>query len=321
MIWQRSWVYRLWVVAGLLAVVAVVLYVGLNTQPGDPPPYGVIGVAVGVYLLGILGMQAVDLVRHKPDEEQPLPAGQLPATQEQLMAALTLPGADSARSAAGAAASRRFSIGLFGPTALVAILLPLGGWLYISGTVTGVWQPFGPTGVGIPVAALPGLAVVLLLVVALPFNMRKGRRISDDYLSGLGLRITQTPSIILLPRIGTDGVGAHTVGPTTLEGQRNGRPVVVDTYAGNTAVLVAQPVDDFEVGTHDGRLVVAAGPAWVGEVLAGVPADPRWHKVRVHGSAQGVTANRRGSALDSAWMLDLWLAELLAGAQRGQPGG
>lgn len=230
------------------------------------------------------------------------------------MAALTLPGADSARSAAGAAASRRFSIGLFGPTALVAILLPLGGWLYISGTVTGVWQPFGPTGVGIPVAALPGLVVVLLLVGALPFNMRKGRRISDDYLSGLGLRITQTPSIILLPRIGTDGVGAHTVGPTTFEGDRYGRHVIVDAYAGSTAVLVASPVPPLTLEGKGGQLHVNEGPGWLQSAIAGIPADDRWARMRVSGSASGLQVDRKGSAVDSDWMLDLWLAERILAA-------
>ncbi len=301
----------MWVVGGLLAVVGVVVYVGLNYKPGDDPPYALIGAAVGIYLLGILGMQAVDLVRRKPQEAEPVPAGHLPQTPEQLMAALTLPGTDAARARAGAQGSRRFSIGLFVPTALVAILLPLGGYLYVSGTVTQVWQPLGETGPGIPVAALPGLAVVVLLLVALPRNMRRARSLADDYNSGLGLAISRTPSIILLPRIGTDGIGAHTIGPTTFEGDRYGRHVVVDAYAGSTAVLVQRPTDTFEILGKDGRLQAEQAPAWVQDRLAGVPQDPRWHKVRVRGSAQGVLAERRGSALDSDWMLDLWLAERL----------
>ena len=58
----------MWVVGGLLAVVGVVVYVGLTYKPGDQPPYALIGGAVGIYLLGILGMQAVDLVRRKPQD-------------------------------------------------------------------------------------------------------------------------------------------------------------------------------------------------------------------------------------------------------------
>lgn len=316
---QRSCLYRLWVVGGLLAVVGIVLYVGLTTKPGDPPPYALIGSAVGIYLVGIVVMQGVDLVRRKPVAAEPVRAGTLPVTPEQLMAALTLAGADSARSRAGAQGSRRFSIALFIPTALIAILLPLGGYLYVSGAVPGVWQPLGETGPGIPVAALPGLAMVLVLLLLLPMNMRKARSLADDVNSGLGLAISRTPSIILLPRIGTDGIGAHTVGPTTFEGDRYGRHVVVETYAGTTAVLVERPTDVFEVVGKDGRLLVQSGPGWVQDRLAAVPADPRWKKVRVRGGADGIRADRKGSAVDSDWMLDLWLAESLAAARGGQP--
>ena len=62
----KSWIYRLWVFGGLFAVAGVVLYVGLNTKPGDPPPYGVIGGAVGIYLVGLLALQALGLFLSKP---------------------------------------------------------------------------------------------------------------------------------------------------------------------------------------------------------------------------------------------------------------
>lgn len=311
MIWQRSWFYRLWVIGGLLAVAGVVLYVGLTTEPGDSPPYVLFGVSIGVYLLGILVMQGIDLGR-RPEPAGEVPAGEVPRTPEQLLAALTLPGADGARSRAGAEGSRRFSIGLFIPTALVAVLLPLGGYLYVTGTVSGVWQPLGETGPGIPVAALPGLVVVLVLLAMLPTNLRKARGLSDDYFSGTGLAISRTPSVILLPRIGTDGVGAHTVGPTTFEGQRYGRHVVVQAYAGSTAVLVAAPTPAFEAVGEDKRLRLISGPAHVQAVLDAIAEDPRWKRVRISGDQDGVRVNRRGSAVDSDWMLDLWLAEQVA---------
>lgn len=300
MIWQRSCLYRFWVVGGLLAVVAVVLYVGVNTQPGDKPPFVLLGGAVGVYLFGVIVLQAVDLGR-KPSSA-PVAAGELPRTQEQLIEAIRLPG----EGPADPGASRRFNIALFIPTALIAILLPLGGYLYISGQVTGVWQPFGESGIGIPVAALPGLALVLVLVLMLPFTMKRGRQISDDYFAGTGLRGTATPTVILVPRVGTDGVGVSTVGPSTMEGQRYGRHVVVDMYAGRTAVLVAAPVDDFEISGGQ-----VSGPDWVQRAWAALPGDRRLAKVTIIGGAQGVNAKRRGAAVDGDWMLDLWLIEYL----------
>lgn len=299
----------------------VVLRVGLSTQPGDEPPYAILGGAVGIYLLGIIVMQAAALARTDPDPVAgPTPAGRLSDSPEALRASLVLPGTDAARAAAGARAAHRQSIGLFVPTALIAILLPLGGYLYISGTVPGVWQPFGESGIGIPVAALPGLALVLVLFLMLPFNMKRARLAADDINAPLGLAITATPRSILLPRIGTDGIGHHVVGPTTMEGVRYGRPVVVDAYVGSTAVLVGAPTEPFRLRADAGRLRAEGPvPGWLADALSGVPADPRWHKVQVLGGADGIRADRRGSALDSDWMLDLWLAEYLAAARGGQP--
>ncbi len=322
MIWKRSLLYRLWVVGGLAAIVFIVVRIGLTTQPGDDPPYVVFGVAIGVYLLGIIIMQGVSLARTDPTPAvTPTPAGELPKTPEGMQAMLALPGADGQRAQQGAQRAHRQSIGLFIPTALIAILLPLGGYLYISGTVTGVWQPFGETGPGIPVAALPGLAMVLVMALLLPLNMKRAREAADDYNSALGLRITATPRSILLPRIGTDGIGHHIVGPTTMEGVRHGRPVVVDAYSGSTAVLVATPTEPFRLTAKDGR-VQTDGPAppWVLQALGRVPSDARWHKVRVEGGPSGIRADRKGSALDSDWMLDLWLAETLADADTGRTG-
>ncbi len=316
MIWKRSKFYRLWVVGGLALIVFIVVRVGINTKPGDEPPYLTFGIAIGVYLLGIIVMQAVSLGRTDPTPEVPVTGdGLLPTTTEGMQAMLTLPGADGQRSKAGAERAHRQSIGLFIPTALMAILLPLGGWLYISGTVTEVWQPFGETGIGIPIAALPGLAMVVVMALMLPFNMKRGREAVDDINSGLGLKISALPQSILLPRIGTDGIGHHIVGPTTMEGTRYGRHVVVDAYSGSTAVLVGVATQPFELKGADGA-VQADGqvPGWVSGVLAQVPSDPRWHKVKVVGGPQGIRADRKGSALDSDWMLDLWLAERLADA-------
>jgi len=318
-IWKESLLYRLWVVGGLVAIVFLVVRVGISTKPGDDPPYLLFGAAVGIYLMGILLMQGIALLRTNPTPEvEATPAGELPQTPQGMQAALTLPGADGERARSGAKRAHKQSIGLFIPTALIAILLPLGGYLYISGTVTGVWQPFGETGIGIPIAALPGLAMVLVMALMLPFNMRRAREATDDYNSGLGLRISATPKSILLPRIGTDGIGHHVVGPTVMEGERYGRHVVMEAYSGSTAVLVQAPTEPFRLTGSGGR-VSADGPVpgWVNQALTRVPSDSRWHKVTIEGGPAGIRADRKGSALDSDWLVDLWLAEVLADAKSG----
>ena len=58
-------------------------------------------------------------------------------------------------------------------------------------------------------------------------------------------------------------------------------------------------------------------PGWVNQALTRVPSDSRWHKVTIEGGPAGIRADRKGSALDSDWLVDLWLAEVLADAKSG----
>lgn len=319
----KSWIYRLWVIGGLLAVVGVVLYVGLNTKPGDPPPYGVIGGAVGIYLVGLILLQALGLVLARPDQGgAPLHAGAItadpsraPATPEELAELLAVHQADGTGSRKRAERDAyRFAWAQWLPIAAIAILLPLAGFLWITGAVPQVWQPFGPTGIGIPVAAIPGLIIVLVLFLLLPWTMRRAKKISDDYHAPLGLRISRTPGIILLPRVGTDGIGAHTVGPTTFSGSRHGREVVVDAYAGRSAVLVTQPGPVYRLDGRNDRLQPQGGPVPPAhaELIATLAADDRFNAIRVESGPAGIRVDRRGASVNQDWLFDIWLAERLA---------
>lgn len=317
----KSWIYRLWVFGGLFAVAGVVLYVGLNTKPGDPPPYGVIGGAVGIYLVGLLALQALGLFLAKPGEDDggvavaPPDPTRAPATPEGLAdeLALSASGGRSQRRRAEAD-SYRFAWGQWLPMAAAALLLPLAGFLWVTGAVPQVWQPFGPMGMGIPVAALPGLAIVFILFLLLPWTMRRAKKIADDYHAPLGLSISRSPTVILLPRVGTDGVGAHTVGPTTFTGRRHGRDVIVDAYAGSSAVLVAQPGPDYRLDGKRGRLHPdgTTVPPAVAELISALVTDDRVNAIRVESGPAGIRVDRRGASVHQGWLFDIWLAERLA---------
>lgn len=67
----KSWIYRLWAFGGLAVVVAVVLFVGVNHRPGQPPPYATFGVVIGVWLAGVLILQAVGIARSRPTTTAP----------------------------------------------------------------------------------------------------------------------------------------------------------------------------------------------------------------------------------------------------------
>lgn len=317
----KSWIYRLWAFGGLAVVVAVVLFVGVNHRPGQPPPYATFGVVIGVWLAGVLILQAVGIARSRPTTTAPttpvaVDPSHPPQTPTDLLAALALPDAAGRwgrRQATAAADAHRFAWAQWLPIAAVAILLPLAGFLWVTGTVVSIWQPLGRTGPRIPVAALPGLVVVVILVALLPRTLRRAKRISDDFHAPLGLQVTRTGQSVLLPRVGTDGVGHNLVGPTTFSGVRHGHRVIVDAYSGRTAVLVTAPGPAYRLRGRADRLQVVgdAVPTAVTAYLARLAPDRRWGGVTVTSGPGGVRIDRRGSALDQDWLLDLWLAERL----------
>lgn len=319
----KGWLYRLWAFGGLVVVAAVVLYVGLNTKPRDAPPYATIGAAVGIYLVGLVVLQAIGISRGRPDDESEtapsLDPYRAPVSPQDLSAVLALPdgGSASRRHRKAQSDAYRFAWAQWIPMAAAAILLPLAGFLWVTGAVPGVWQPFGPAGIGIPVAALPGLAIVAVLFLLLPWTMRRARQISDDHHAPLGLSIAGTPDVILLPRVGTGGIGAHTVGPTTFAGQRYGRDVVVDAYAGSSAVLVRSAGPAYELSGRKDRLIATTTgpPAPVTDYLNALTPDPRLNRITVTSGPAGIRVDRSGSSLDQGWLFDLWLAERLAELQ------
>lgn len=320
----RSWVYRIWVFGGLAVVVGVVLYVGLTSKPGDPPPYPTIGVAIGTYLVGLIVLQAIGIARGRPragtaSAAPPLPSDSPPLDEDALQEALALPDEDGSRSSRrgrAAADAYAFTWAQWLPMAAVALLLPLAGFLWVTGAVPQVWQPLGPTGPGIPIAAIPGLVIVVALFLLLPRTMRRARQISDDYNAPLGLTVARTPDVILLPRVGTGGVGAHAVGPTTFTGRRHGRDVVVDTYAGSSAVLVECDTAPFHLKGARGGLTVAGG--LLPDTMTGFLTtlhDDRLNRIEVRADDAGIRIDRRGASIKRGWLFDLWLAEQLADRQ------
>lgn len=300
---KRSALYRLWSIGGLLALVAFVAYTAVILKPGEPTPVPRFIVAVGIYFAGLIVL-GFFTASSNPDADAAA-EGEIPQTMEQTLATLRLPDAR----AGGGERVRRFNLLAFIPIALIVVLVPVSAYLYVTGRVEGVWEPFGPTGIGIPVAFMPLLAVILVAFVATPFVVARGKKVSNDYLSGVGLKITSLPTVIVVPRVGVDGLAAQTVGSTRFEGSRYGRLVGVEAATTRTTVVVVSACEPFEIVGEGGRLIVEQGPDWVRSAVAHIGDDRRWHKIWVQGSIAGVQVDRRGSGADGEWLLDLWLAE------------
>jgi hypothetical protein len=204
--------------------------------------------------------------------------------------------------------------------AILCLLILVGVGLYYAG-VGGVLRPFGETGPGFPVALLPVFAMIVYLVARIPFSMAAARGSSDAYLEPLGLAVTQLPDIGVKPRYGGGGMQTDVSGPTVMAGTRHGAPVEISIEARESETRVGAETPTFSVKGDDERLTVDRdAPDGVRAMVAAMGTDRRWKRVEVSGGADGVIVKRRFRGSQHTqwlWMADLWLAERLAAAARG----
>jgi hypothetical protein len=205
--------------------------------------------------------------------------------------------------------------------AILCLLILVGMGLYYAG-VGGVLRPFGETGPGFPVALLPVFAMIVYLVARIPFNIAAARESGDAYLEPLGLAIARIPDVGVKPRYGGSGMQTDVSGPTVMAGTRNGAPVEISIAARESEIRVGAETPRFSVKGDDERLTVDGdAPDGVRAMVAGMDRDRRWKRVEVSAGVDGVVVKRRFRGSQHTqwlWMADLWLAERLAAAARGE---
>lgn len=128
-IWHDSWAYRIWVVGGLIAIVAFAV-IGGSADPSNQDFIFYLIPVIAVYVAGIFILQWRGVQR----DTRANPSGYGPA--------------------AGIA---RWNI-VFG--ALLCIAIFAGVFLFYA-DVGGVLYPFGDTGPGLPVALIPAFALIV----------------------------------------------------------------------------------------------------------------------------------------------------------------
>jgi hypothetical protein len=144
--------------------------------------------------------------------------------------------------------------------------------------------------------------------------------VSDRAMAPLGLRVTERYSVTLAPRTPNPGWQTMTTGAMELQGERYGRQVTIRTVATGgirvpTSVRVTTAAAArFELTARDGKLVVVGdAPQAVKDAVAVLPASGRWDGLRAQVGRGAIEVDRK-SAKGSESLLDLWLAERIAGA-------
>lgn len=316
-IWGRSWWYRLYIIVGIPAMIALSLLAGSRVDPREPSMLPVIA-PVLVWVAGLLVFQWIFLLRDGVDpvtpEDPPAEAADPPLDREALRA--TLGDGKEDPGARAAPTPQTFAVRGFAFITALTLATGGGGALYITGVVDATIQPLGAGGPRIPVIVLPGLALVFIGVLRLPRQLRQAVEVSDAWLGDLGLRVTDLPASRPVPD--SDGMSARVVGATVYGGERHGRTVRIEQAMRASYVHVAQPVPAFAARERELALVPEPGaPPSIAAALSELSAHPRWANVRVTGGADGVLVEREGgssAAFQALWLDDLWLAERLADA-------
>ena len=319
-IWQRSWVYRIWVVGGILAVIGITVGGGLSAEPGDDTPLKTAVIAVGVWMAGLLLLTWMRLAGDRRQGAYGLglgPAsagtGELPADPAALMAALALDPVAPDELERTTDATWSFTVRGAALITVIGLGVAAGGVAYTVFGIDGTLRLFGEGGPALPYVFVPVVVAVLLGALKLPWQMRRAMEIGDRWLEPLGLAAVQMPSSTVVPDSG-GGLDHRLVGQMLIMGRRHDRDVRVAIGAGGSELHLVTPVAPFEIVCDGGRLEAVDGsPGWAGEVAVRAGTDDRWQGVRFIGGPDGIVARRRGMD-GNAWLADLWVAELLAAA-------
>jgi hypothetical protein len=305
---------------GVVITAVLVAVVATSADQTDPNPKGTMALIFGIiaaFIVIFFFVQGRDLRRAEGADADALeqPSGEIenPATlsEPELWAAMAIAPIDeeAVKARKQIWSSTRSSMS---SARLVTLLIFL--------TVPPIYllDSFVPLLVGLPVI----LAVVLWKAVPL----LSGRELDSAYsrvsrmMAPLGLEVTETPTLTIEPKyVAPLRMGPRLRGALMLEGHRHGRLVVVRMPAEGvrTTSYVGLGVESSEAFTfrsRDGKLVAGDGaPEAVVEALRSVRGSMRWKSVKGEVGEGRIAVERKGSS-SGDWMLDLWLAERLAGA-------
>jgi hypothetical protein len=305
---------------GVVITAVLVAVVATSADQTDPNPKGTMALIFGIiaaFIVIFFFVQGRDLRRAEGADADALeqPSGEIenPATlsEPELWAAMAIAPIDeeAVKARKQIWSSTRSSMS---SARLVTLLIFL--------TVPPIYllDSFVPLLVGLPVI----LAVVLWKAVPL----LTGRELDSAYsrvgrmMAPLGLEVTETPTLTIEPKyVAPVRMGPRLRGALMLEGHRHGRLVVVRMPAEGvrTTSYVGLGVESSEAFTfrsRDGKLVAGDGAAEaVVEALRSVRGSTRWKSVKGEVGEGRIAVERKGSS-SGDWMLDLWLAERLAGA-------
>jgi len=311
-----SILYRIYIIGGLVVVVAVTVAVGSLTPLAEeavwmPLVFG----PVTLWFIGILAYWWVQFLfagytepeRSVKEAENDTPEISALRSWSTLSEAMTIHGGDVEELRKLDRAARRPVLEWFGWVNLFVLYCISNPWLTALGILTPERQRYFVAGV---------IGLMLFIMVRTYFLL--GARVTASeyaYLRPLGLEVVERPTMDLkrIARTAVEGPwGLVAGGGVVLEGVRRDRPVQIAVDGQRTYTVVQAEVPAFTVESREGKLVADEGaPRAVKESLKELRQAKRWVGMELHSGPEGIVVERVPGRRQNMWLYDLWLAERL----------
>lgn len=298
-----SCLYRIFVVLGILLIVAVTIGTALTQPPGSKLPIyaGVCSVAgfVAIFLLywvvqiiikGYNTPKAVDLTL-KQDVNNPA----ILENWQVLFASMAVNTIDPAtmkqlEKQGRSTQNTWFILTMVLTICPITLMVP-----YIFGFVDWSIIQYG-------VACYVGL-VVVMVVVSIVLGNRSAKISNDLYFTPLGLKLTELPQVML------SGDSPRVRGGTVVEGLRFNRPVRITMDIAHVSVEINFPAPPFTINSQGGQLQADSNaPKEVLELLQTLPKAKYWGGAKFQSNGHSLISECPIDGVNS-WLYDLWLIE------------
>jgi len=320
-----SILYRVYIIGGILVIVAIALVVGFLDPAGKGPFWIPLMLGpVTLWMVGILGYWWVKLLfggytepeRWVEEEGDDTPAVKALSSWSKLSEAMTVHGGDMDELEKLEKAARRPVLEWYGWTNVFVLYCLGGGWLMALDIITPETQRYFVMG-------LIGLIVFIMVRTYFLLGASIGAG-EYAYLRPLGLTVVEHPMLDLkrFPRTLVQGPwGLVTGGANVLAGFRHGRPVQVVVEGKRNYTIVEADVPPFTVESREGKLVPGEdAPQAVKESLRELRKAKRWVDMELRAGPEGIVVERTPGRRQNMWLYDLWLAERLLEAARSRGG-
>ncbi len=290
-----SILYRVYIIGGLIGVVAVTIGTVIFFDPDGRTMWPVYagGGCVTLFLLGILGYWWVQILFADYSNITRLPAetdGNVPEISalkswSTLFDAMVRHGGNPDALKASQRKSSRPMLEWFGWATTLALFPLINVWLYLLELIS---QEFFLAYIR------PAIVIIAVLMLVRTYFLFK--------------RSNQTNEEVIFAPLGLSLVQKSRAG-TVLEGWRNGRDVRITINGSHCITQVGGSVSNLVVETDDGKFLLTEDlQQKVYASLKSLRKAKRWAGVKLAGGADGIIVERTARGLN-LWLYDLWLAE------------